>query len=222
MDDSMVTARMLDEKKRKGARILEREGLSASQAINLMYDKMIEEGEAGFLRADSSRIGDEAKWAAASRDMARMKLLLDTNVVIDFLHEREPYYDKARLLMTAGRVGEFDLWITSSQVTDLIYILSEGGKRLLLSHVLEQLRGMRTFVNVHAVSDREVDRMLAASWKDPEDSLIFESALEMRADAIVTRNRKDFESSVIKVVDCDEFFVWMRKDFGLDYEEVVI
>ena len=64
--------------------------------------------------------------------------------------------------------------------------------------------------------------MLAASWKDPEDSLIFESALEMRADAIVTRNRKDFESSVIKVVDCDEFFVWMRNDFGLDYEEVVI
>ena len=61
MDDSMVTARMLDEKKRKGARILAREGLSASQAINLMYDKMIEEGEAGFLRADSSRIGDEAK-----------------------------------------------------------------------------------------------------------------------------------------------------------------
>ena len=45
MDDSMVTARMLDEKKRKGARILAREGLSASQAINLMYDKMIEEGE---------------------------------------------------------------------------------------------------------------------------------------------------------------------------------
>ena len=57
MDDSMVTARMLDEKKRKGARILAREGLSASQAINLMYDKMIEEGEAGFLRADSSRSG---------------------------------------------------------------------------------------------------------------------------------------------------------------------
>ena len=58
--------------------------------------------------------------------MARMKLLLDTNVVIDYLHEREPYYEKARLLMTAGRVGEFSLWITSSQVTDLIYILSEG------------------------------------------------------------------------------------------------
>ena len=149
--------------------------------------------------------------------MARMKLLLDTNVVIDFLHEREPYYDKARLLMT---VGEFDLWITSSQVTDLIYILSEGGKRSLLSRVLEQLRGLRTFVNVHAVSDREVDRMLAASWKDPEDSLIFESALEMRADAIVTRNQKDFEKSSIRVFDCEEFFDHLAEDKGLAYEEI--
>ena len=49
MDDSMVTARMLDEKKRKGARILAREGLSASQAINLMYDKIKGGGGGGFL-----------------------------------------------------------------------------------------------------------------------------------------------------------------------------
>lgn len=154
--------------------------------------------------------------------MARLKLLLDTNIVIDFLHEREPHYRDARLLMMAGRVGEFDLWITSSQMTDLIYILSEGGNRSLLPRVLDQLRGLRTFVNVHAVSDREVDRTLAASWKDPEDSLIFESALEMRADAIITRNQKDFESSVIKVVDCNEFFAWMRDEFGFDYDEVAI
>lgn len=149
-----------------------------------------------------------------------MKLLLDTNVVVDYLHEREPYYRKARLLMTAGRVGEFDLWITSSQVTDLIYILSEGGLRTLLPHVLEQLRGLRTFVNVYAVSDQEIDRMPAASWKDPEDSLIFESALKMRADAIVTRNQRNFESTLIKVVDCEEFFAWMREDFDLDYDEI--
>lgn len=149
-----------------------------------------------------------------------MKLLLDTNVVVDYLHEREPYYRKARLLMTMGRVREFDLWITSSQVTDLIYILSEGGLRTLLPHVLEQLRGLRTFVNVYAVSDQEIDRMLAASWKDPEDSLIFESALKMRADAIVTRNQRNFESTLIKVVDCEEFFAWMREDFDLDYDEI--
>lgn len=154
--------------------------------------------------------------------MGRLKVLLDTNVVIDYLHQREPHYRKARLLMVAGRVSEFDLWITSSQVTDIIYILSEGGCRTLMPRVLDQLRGLRTFVNVHAVGDREVDRMLAASWKDPEDSLMFEAALQMRADAIVTRNQKDFESGIVRVVDCDEFFAWVRDEFGFDYDEIEI
>ena len=54
--------------------------------------------------------------------MGKIKALLDTNIVIDFLNQREPFYEQARLLMIAGRVGEFDLWILSSQVTDLIYI----------------------------------------------------------------------------------------------------
>ena len=61
-------------------------------------------------------------------DMAQAKLLLDTNVVVDYLNECEPFYEKARLLMIGGRVGEFELWISSSQVTDLVYILSNGGR----------------------------------------------------------------------------------------------
>ena len=50
--------------------------------------------------------------------MAQVELLLDTNVVVDYLNEREPFYEKARLLMIGGRVGEFELWVSSSQVTD--------------------------------------------------------------------------------------------------------
>ena len=152
--------------------------------------------------------------------MGRLKLLLDTNVVVDFLHEREPHYRKTRLLMLAGRVGEFDLWITSSQVTDLVYILSDGGKRSELPRVLEQLRGLRTFVNVYAVGDREVDRALATLWKDPEDALIFEAALAMKADAIVTRNQKDFEKSSIKVFDCTGLFAYLEEEKGLVYDFV--
>ena len=78
MDDSMVTARMLDEKKRKGARILAREGLSASQAINLMYDKRIEEGEAGFLRADSTMRRSGPLLLASSILYPRSALLVST------------------------------------------------------------------------------------------------------------------------------------------------
>lgn len=152
--------------------------------------------------------------------MARAKLLVDTNVLIDYLSMREPFYDEARLLMIVGRVGEFELWMTSSQVTDLIYILSDGGKQALMPSVLERLRGLRTFVEVFAVGGTEVDRMLASAWKDPEDALMFESALSLKADAIITRNAKDFESSLVRAMTAREFFNRLRDEQGVDYQEV--
>lgn len=152
--------------------------------------------------------------------MARAKLLVDTNVLIDYLSMREPFYDEARLLMIVGRVGEFELWMTSSQVTDLIYILSDGGKQSLMPSVLERLRGLRTFVEVFAVGGAEVDRMLASAWKDPEDALMFESALSLKADAIITRNAKDFESSLVRAMTAREFFNWLRDEEGVDYQEI--
>ena len=154
--------------------------------------------------------------------MGKIKALLDTNIVIDFFNRREPFYEQARLLMIAGRVGEFDLWISSSQVTDLIYILSEGGKPSFIPETRERIQGLRTFVNVFAVSEREIDRMLASSWKDPEDRLLFEVALSIHADCIVTRNRADFESGLVRTLDCNEFFTWLKTDFNLNYDSIAI
>lgn len=154
--------------------------------------------------------------------MLKPKLLVDTNVIIDYLNGREPYFGKARLLMLAGRVGDFDLWISSSQVSDLVYILSDGGKRSLMARTLERLRGLRTFVNVYAVGSSEVDKMLASSWADPEDALLFEVALSLKADAIVSRNKSDFESSLIRVFDCEELFDWLERDFGIAYDELIM
>lgn len=152
--------------------------------------------------------------------MVQAKLLLDTNVVIDYLNEREPFYEKARLLMICGRAGEFDLWITASQFTELIYILSEGGKASLMPRTLERLRGLRTFIDVYPVTGQDIDRMLATSWADPEDALLFEAALSAKADFIVTRNAKDFESSLVKAVDCQELFDILEIEQGVTYGEV--
>lgn len=154
--------------------------------------------------------------------MSRFRFLLDTNVIVDFLAFREPFFKQASLLMTCGRVGEFELWMTSSQVTDAIYILSMGGKPSLVPETLAQMRNLRTFVDVHATSVLEVDRMLASGWEDPEDSLLYEAALSLDVDAIVTRNAKDFEASRIKAIDCDELFDWLKKECGLVYDEVSI
>ena len=152
--------------------------------------------------------------------MALQKLLLDTNVIIDFLHRRDPHFEETRLLMLAGRVGEFSLWITASQVTDIIYILTNGGNKGKVPEVLEKLRSLRLFINVYAVNDVDIDNMLATSWSDPEDALLIDLALKMKADAIITRDEDFPETDMIRVHDCPGFFKWLEEERGVSYADI--
>ena len=61
----MVTARMDEAKKKQAARILKREGLNASAAINMMYDRLIEDGNADFMRKEPRKITPE-EWKSAA------------------------------------------------------------------------------------------------------------------------------------------------------------
>lgn len=156
--------------------------------------------------------------------MTRIKLLIDNDVIIDYLNEREPYYEKARLLMLGGCIGEFDLWISSSQVTDLVHILSDGGRSDKFDSAADQLRGLRTFVNVFATSARELDIMLAGADCDPTQYLLYEIALALRADVFIVHTHNQFITprGSIPVMDCDGFFEWMKEERGLDYDEMAL
>jgi predicted nucleic acid-binding protein len=154
--------------------------------------------------------------------MRPKKLLLDTNVVVDFIGKRDPFYENARLLMICGRVGEYNLWISSSQVTDLVFILTHGGNKKYVPEVLQKLRTMRLFINVYPVTDLDTDKMLATTWHDPEDALLVYLAMKMHDDAIITRDAEFPHPEGIPVKDCNEFFEWVRDDFGLSYEDLPI
>lgn len=116
-------------------------------------------------------------------------------------------------------LGDFDLWISSSQMTDLVYILSDGGKASEMPKVLETLRGVRQFVNVYAPGEVEIDKMLLTSWQDPEDALMHEVALSLRVDAIISLNAQDYEGSFMPVLTCSELFEEFKSQ-GIVYEEI--
>jgi len=66
MADAMVTGRMPEQKKQRGMRVLQRSGLNASQAVNLMFDRLIEDGSAYFLLQDDLKPAAERCASAAS------------------------------------------------------------------------------------------------------------------------------------------------------------
>lgn len=76
MADAMVTGRMSEWKKQQGLRVLKRNGMNASQAVNLLFDRLIEEGNADFLLQDDDASADE-RWASAARfvdDLSRKRV----------------------------------------------------------------------------------------------------------------------------------------------------
>ena len=73
-----------------------------------------------------------------------MNLLVDTNIIVDVLRKRDFDYEASRLLLALGKLREFDLWVSPSQLSDLFYILTSGGKKHLAEPVAAE-RSARTY-----------------------------------------------------------------------------
>lgn len=149
-----------------------------------------------------------------------MKLFLDSNIIVDALRFRESQAESARLLVGLGRIGEFDLWVSPTQASDLAYILSEGGKRSRMRDVAREMVALSEAVHICPCGESEILAGLKSDWPDLEDAFVYEAARAMKADVIITRNRKDFEQSKIPVYDCEEFFEWYAKEYSINYAEI--
>ncbi|MDR0514060.1 MAG: PIN domain-containing protein [Coriobacteriaceae bacterium] len=151
-----------------------------------------------------------------------LKLLLDTNVVIDFLAVREPFYADARRIMLLGALKEAELWLSSHQVNDVFSVASEGGRKSLGQSCQERIRSLRSFMRICTVQEADIDAALDLYWTDLEDACVCCCAQKIKADFIVTRDSKGFARSPIPPKPPDDLFSWLKEERGLVYEEVFL
>ncbi len=120
--------------------------------------------------------------------------------------------------MTLGFLREFELWMSSSQFADAYYLLSDGGKPSLADDVKGKLKGVREAVRACSLNEADIDAALDSTWDDFEDACVYQCARKLKADAIVTRNQKDFGKSSINVFDCDQLFAYLEEERKLTYD----
>ena len=145
----------------------------------------------------------------------KMKLLLDSNIVIDFLAKRKPFYESAEKLMLLGKTGYIELWVSTTQANDIFYVLGEG-KKSKAELVKQKMQKLKTFMRFCGLNEEHFLNVLNSAWLDLEDACVHEVAVYLSADAIITRNKKDFAKSTIPVYDCDEFLQHMKTK-GMEY-----
>jgi len=131
-----------------------------------------------------------------------MIILLDTNVVLDILLNRKPWYTDAALIFGMAQQKLIKGYVSASTITDLFYITEkENGK----SKTREAIKRLLKVFYPATVTDKNIYQALELDWDDFEDSIQFIVGSDLSVDYIVTRNPKDFISNSIDVVTPEHF-----------------
>ena len=132
----------------------------------------------------------------------KKKLFLDTNVVIDLLGEREPFYDSAAKIASIADKGEIQIIVSALTFSTIYYILSRFENK---EAVKEKIRKFKVIAGTSDLTDKIIDKGLSSNFSDFEDALQYHCAIKMDCDILITRNAKDFRESNIPVLTPDEY-----------------
>lgn len=131
------------------------------------------------------------------------ELFLDTNIIIDLLAKREPFYAEAALMFSLADKKKIQLSVSALTFANTNYILLQSRKSEESKQILRKLK---LLVKVLSLDEKVVELSLNDNeFKDYEDALQYYTALENGVDAIITRNLKDFKKAKLPVMTAGQF-----------------
>lgn len=138
----------------------------------------------------------------------KRRLFLDTNVILDLLGEREPYYDSIAKLVTLGDKNVLTLVVSPISFATINYFLSKFESAQIAK---EKLRKFKIICEVCKIDEHIIEKGLNSSFADFEDALQYFSAVDANCEIIITRNNKDFKQSLLPVMTAAEYLHSIRK-----------
>jgi predicted nucleic acid-binding protein len=127
-----------------------------------------------------------------------VKLLLDINVLLDVLLDREPWSDAAAALLSAIESRTAEGFVAAHTLPTVYYLVAQTrDRKLAAAAVADFLR----ILEVAPVTKEDFQKALTLSIPDFEDAVQAAAALQIGADYLVTRNEKDFRDAPIPIAD---------------------
>ena len=130
------------------------------------------------------------------------KVFVDTDIILDLLSNREPFYIYAANLFSMADKNEIKVFVSSLAFANLNYILS---KQYSAAQAKKLLLKFKTLVTVLPVNDKVLDLALSSNFKDFEDGIQYFAAIENNLQIILTRNLKDYKTAEIAVMTAEQY-----------------
>ena len=132
-----------------------------------------------------------------------MKILVDTNIILDVLLKREPHNKAAQVIMTKCADREIMGYLAAHSIPNIFYVLRKEYSQE------ERRKFIRNLCEIFWISDLNAEKIISAidneQFLDFEDCLQEECAVSETVDYIVTRNLADYKQSRVKVIEPDGF-----------------
>lgn len=137
------------------------------------------------------------------------KVFLDTNVVLDLLGEREPFYEPSAKIATLADKGKIRIYISALSFSTVYYLLTRFEDKAI---VKEKIRKFKVISTTADLTNKIIEQGLSSGFPDFEDSLQYFAAVKMECNILITRNGKDFKESEIPVLTPDEYLNSLKID----------
>jgi len=139
-----------------------------------------------------------------------MKILVDTNVILDVLLDRQPFSGPASRLFALIENSVVEAFLSATTVTTVDYLLNQSLSRADARRALVRLLEL---FEVAPVNRSVIEEALQSRMTDFEDAVLAHAANLVGVAAVVTRNTKDFKFSPVKALDPIEILSIIDESF---------
>ena len=129
-----------------------------------------------------------------STPVPKVRLLIDTNIVLDIVLERDPWVEDATALLDAVAKGRADGYVGSHAVTTVHYVVERERSRAVAATAVSDLLQL---LSVVPLGTADFQRALGLGLRDYEDAVQVAACLQIGADYLVTRNAKDYKGAPV-------------------------
>jgi predicted nucleic acid-binding protein len=131
-----------------------------------------------------------------------VKIFLDTNIILDIALKRQPYSGAAAKILKVSDFNHFHLFISASMATDVFYMIRKiKGKAIGLTF----LKDLLDIIDVCKVDKSILLLALESDFGDFEDAVQHFAAVDAEVEMLITRNKKDYTTSSLKIMEPEEF-----------------
>jgi predicted nucleic acid-binding protein len=134
-------------------------------------------------------------------------LFFDINIILDIFLKREPFYGASAQVFSLVENKQVRGYLSAVSYPILFYLLKQERDR---DEAIKILQKVRIVLKTAPALEKVIDSALSSDFRDFEDAIQYYSALEVKSDYFITRNKKDFSAATLQVLTPDEFLALLK------------